>query len=47
MTPDEARRAVQEAYWEEASVQWARDWDAVLLGFVLGILSTVVLLDIW
>jgi hypothetical protein len=26
---------------EESSIQWKRDWDAVLIGFVLGVLATL------
>lgn len=26
---------------EEAAVHWRRDWDAVALGFVLGVLATL------
>lgn len=27
---------------ERARIEWRRDWDAVALGFVLGVLATVV-----
>jgi hypothetical protein len=28
-------------FLEESSIQWKRDWDAVLIGFVLGVLATL------
>lgn len=27
---------------ESSRIQWERDWDALLIGFVLGVLSTLV-----
>lgn len=29
---------------EASAIQWRRDWDAVLVGFVLGVLVTLVVL---
>ena len=29
-------------FLEQSSIQWKRDWDAVLIGFVLGVLATLV-----
>lgn len=32
---------------EESQVQWRRDFDAVALGFVLGVLSTLAAQGLW
>lgn len=29
---------------ESSRIDWGRDWDALLIGFVLGVLSTLVVL---
>lgn len=29
------------------SIQWRRDWDALLLGFVLGVLTTIAVQGAW
>jgi hypothetical protein len=30
-----------------ASIQWSRDWDALVLGFVLGALSVLAAQAVW
>lgn len=32
---------------EDAQVQWKRDWDAVAIGFVLGVLATLAAQGAW
>jgi len=32
---------------EESQIQWRRDFDAVLVGFVLGVLSTLAVQGVW
>lgn len=29
------------------SIYWRRDWDALLLGFVLGVLTTLAIQGVW
>ena len=43
MTPHERRHA--EHLLEESSIHWKRDWDAMFVGFAIGVLvATAVLL---
>ena len=32
---------------EESAVHWRRDWDALMLGFVLGVLATLAAQGVW
>lgn len=32
---------------EEAQLQWRRDWDALAIGFVLGVLATLAAGRLW
>ena len=32
---------------ESSRIEWCRDWDAVLIGFVLGILTTLAVQTVW
>lgn len=32
---------------ESAGIIWYRDWDAVLFGFVLGVLTTLAMQRVW
>ncbi len=32
---------------ESSRVEWARDWDVLLLGFVLGVLTTLAVQGVW
>lgn len=35
------RREDARALLESAQIQWRRDWDALLIGFVFGVLATL------
>ena len=43
MTPEDEAIALLES----SRVQWNRDWDAVALGFVLGVLATLAAQGLW
>lgn len=32
---------------EQSQIDWRRDWDALVLGFVLGVLATVTVQSMW
>lgn len=32
---------------ESAAIQWARDWDAILIGFCLGVMATLLAIKVW
>lgn len=32
---------------EESQLQWKRDWDAVAVGFMLGVLATLAVQGVW
>jgi hypothetical protein len=34
-------------FLEEASIQWKRDWDAVAVGFVVGVLAALAGVGLW
>lgn len=36
-----------QAFLEESQVHWRRDWDAVALGFVIGVLTTLAAQRLW
>lgn len=38
---DEARKLL-----EESGIQWSRDWDALLVGFSMGVLVAVAILGV-